>query len=417
MWAWLLAIITALATAWRPMWGMMVLVLAWPSYLLRTSIVGVPTTALELSIYAAAAAILIRLLTKSTTWHWVAMTKTTWWLLALWVIAWITATAMAADTAAALGALKAWMLDPLLFVAILAVVVRTVEDRQQIVNAALLSGVLVALAGLVQLLFFRSTLQEGRLSSWFAPVANYAAMYLAPLFVLGAGLLLHDRRTTWRWAAVIIIGLATILTLSFGAYLAVAVGLIYIWWYLPAGVSKRRLARIGAVVVVIGILGLTQTRNFQQHFDFTGRSSGSVRQQIWVTSWALIKQRPWFGVGPNNFETAYRAELPKHYFPPLEWLVAQPHNLYLALWLETGLLGLLTFLALLGRHTKLVWQKFLPDERHRAMAIASSAAMIAVIVHGFIDTPYFKNDLALEFLFLAVLPWLGRGTVQKNSVS
>ena len=125
-----------------------------------------------------------------------------------------------------------------------------------------------------------------------------------------------------------------------------------------------------------------------------------------------MKKNPIAGIGPNNFEAAYRTELPNHYFPPLEWLVAQPHNLALALWLETGLLGLLAFSGLFVYHVVVVWRKFLTRPMERPVAITSLAALIAIMTHGLFDTPYFKNDLAPLFLLLAILPWLGQ---EKNS--
>jgi O-antigen ligase len=75
------------------------------------------------------------------------------------------------------------------------------------------------------------------------------------------------------------------------------------------------------------------------------------------------------------------------YFPPLEWLVAKPHNLYLNLWLETGLLGLIGTLWFLGLYLRRM-------RRHPAGSIYA-AAVVSILVHGLVDTPLFKNDLAL----------------------
>jgi hypothetical protein len=34
------------------------------------------------------------------------------------------------------------------------------------------------------------------------------------------------------------------------------------------------------------------------------------------------------------------------------------------------------------------------------------AAMTAILVHGLVDTPYFKNDLAMMFWLILIIPWL-----------
>ena len=35
-------------------------------------------------------------------------------------------------------------------------------------------------------------------------------------------------------------------------------------------------------------------------------------------------------------------------------------------------------------------------------------ALVAVLVHGLVDVPYFKNDLSLEFWVLLGVAWAGR---------
>jgi hypothetical protein len=40
--------------------------------------------------------------------------------------------------------------------------------------------------------------------------------------------------------------------------------------------------------------------------------------------------------------------------------------------------------------------------------------LLAILVHGCLDTPYFKNDLAIEFLLIAILPWLGQKTSEQK---
>lgn len=395
-------------TIWRPRYGLSATILLWPAYLMRTTVLNVPTTALELSLYAVAAAVIIQRLAKKISWHWIRMNRWTWWLLAAWVGAWTIATVAAPDRVAALGASKAWLVDPLLFSALLVFIVRSENDRRLIIQAVTVSGLGVALFGLYQIWWWPQTLQEGRLSSFFHPVANYAAMYLEPIFVLTAGLLLFRYwRGVWWWFCAGVMLLAIILTRSYGGFLAVAVGVTLLWRYLPSGRLKKWLAIGSATAGLATLLLLINAPSFTQHFRLADRSSGLVRKEIWVTSWALIRQNPLVGIGPNNFEAAYQAEVPKHYFPPLEWLVAKPHNLYLALWLELGLLGLLAFMAPLIRHIRLLRKHFILMPEEKAVAVASLAALVAILVHGLVDTPYFKNDLAMEYMLVALLPWLG----------
>lgn len=400
---------------WRPTYGVFAVVVLWPAYLLHLTITGIPTTILELSLYALGLAVLLSLLAHRLDRRWPRFPKTLLVLLAVWAIAWAVATIGASDHRAALGALKAWLVDAYIFGGLLALLIRSERERRQLLQVALISGVIVAVAGFYEYVFRHASLQDGRLSSFFHPVPNYAAMYLAPLIVIGlAALLMKYIRPRW-WIAVGVIIVALAMTFSYGGYMSLGAGSIIIWLTLPKGGLKTKLLIGGVVAAGLIVIMLSTTKNFAEHFTNADRTSGLVRQQIWVTSWALIQQRPVLGLGPNNFEAAYRRELPKHYFPPLEWLVAQPHNLALALWLETGLLGLLTFAALCCCYVRTVWRNFLPRPDQRAAAVASMAALTAILIHGLVDTPYFKNDLAPLFIFVMVFPWLGQTTLQSTA--
>src|SRR5262249_42068731 len=139
-----------------------------------------------------------------------------------------------------------------------------------------------------------------------------------------------------------IIGLITLgLSYSYGGFLAVVVGVITLLVLtLPGSVRRKVIWGIASVVVLVFLIQLPSTR-FHEKLNFTTRSSGLVRTQIWRTAIEIGKQHPLFGIGPNTFERAYRKVAPTLYHPPLEWLVAKPHNLYLNLWVETGILGLI----------------------------------------------------------------------------
>ncbi|MDO8444025.1 MAG: hypothetical protein Q7S80_00785, partial [bacterium] len=74
-----------------------------------------------------------------------------------------------------------------------------------------------------------------------------------------------------------------------------------------------------------------------------------------------------------------------------------PHNVYLAMWLNLGILGLIIFVIMVVNFFRRLW-----PQRNYYLALCLMAAMSAILIHGLFDTTYFKNDLsAIFWLILA----------------
>ena len=80
-----------------------------------------------------------------------------------------------------------------------------------------------------------------------------------------------------------------------------------------------------------------------------------------------------------------------------------PHEILLDFWVETGIAGVIVFGLLIWRYMAALRAACRRDEATRAWTIALAASMIALIVHGLVDVPYFKNDLAMLFWLLLAL--------------
>ena len=79
-----------------------------------------------------------------------------------------------------------------------------------------------------------------------------------------------------------------------------------------------------------------------------------------------------------------------------------PHNLLLATWLETGLLGLVGLMAalvLVG--TGLV--RALRESQTRPIAAVLVGSWFVILAQGLVDTPVWKNDLFVLFWLLVAV--------------
>ena len=97
-------------------------------------------------------------------------------------------------------------------------------------------------------------------------------------------------------------------------------------------------------------------------------------------------------------------EYRKQMWQPTE-IYMYPHNIFLNFWSELGIFGALLFSWIIA---KFLWQSgyFLIKEKdhlERYFVLGLAASMIALVVHGLVDVPYFKNDLAALFWVIIAL--------------
>jgi O-antigen ligase len=108
----------------------------------------------------------------------------------------------------------------------------------------------------------------------------------------------------------------------------------------------------------------------------------------------MLKDHPLFGVGLSGFPIVVK---PYHHAQGVE-IFQYPHNLVLATWSEIGLMGLIGFILVL------IWFFRRAYKLHATRyTLLLAAAMVAILVHGLVDVPYFKNDLSMLIWLLIFL--------------
>lgn len=123
--------------------------------------------------------------------------------------------------------------------------------------------------------------------------------------------------------------------------------------------------------------------------------SGGVRRSQWTETVEMLKDRPLQGAGLAGYPTVF---VPYH-DPKLYEIFQYPHNVILNFWVEMGLFGVIAFLWLALVTGKLAWQR-----RTDPLVLTAFAALLTMTIHGLVDVPFFKNDLAvLTAFFMAMM--------------
>jgi O-antigen ligase len=235
--------------------------------------------------------------------------------------------------------------------------------------------------------------------------ANAVALYVVPIVAMAISLALYGRQEE-RWGGAVFVVIGTIITaLSFsrGGYLALAAVV-----FGAVLMNRHWLPLLGAAL--IGLVGLALIPPIRQRIliqtqDVYGNTIQS-RIDLWTAAVKLIEHRPLFGAGLSGFQ---HMAAPYYTHLHTEANFIDPHNIVLNFWVETGLLGLIAFAWLTVVAVQVSWRGWRQGSAGwRAFHLGVLLAMVAVVVHGLVDVPYFKNDLSLEFWTLIGLTWAGR---------
>jgi O-antigen ligase len=375
-----------------------------PLYLVRFSVFGIPSTLLEAMIYVLFLVWVLGETKKENRFG--RMTslvqneqRLSYGIVLLFSGLLISA-AFSDDLRTSLGIVKGWFFDPLLVFLIFVSCIRNEKDIKKVLLSWTLSGFTVAVAGIGYYLAGNLTF-DGRVKAFYLS-PNHLAMYLAPSLLIAIWFFLKKESSfskdiekgaklligSLAPLAIIVISISLYLTHSFGSLLGISASLFCMFgkrFFAEVRAKKRS----GYVLVFLAILSFGVFLVYGKMVQIEnsgGRSSFHSRLMIWEASWEMIKESPVVGIGPGTFQEKYLSIKSRFKDPYLEWAVSQPHNIFLDFYLQTGLVGFAGFLLLLS------WF-FGKDNR----SDISKLLMVYVLIHGLIDTTYWKNDLAVMF--------------------
>lgn len=271
----------------------------------------------------------------------------------------------------------------------------------------LFSYCLVGFAGIIALIqyFTLVTLPVGwwgnanepkRAIAFFAHPNAYALFvtpllaWLIPDFVKK----IQQKNELWlvvAWA-VGLVGL--MLSLSRGAWLGLLSSIVV---FVLLSANKKVLLGFGVMLVLLaGVVFAVPNLRYRVLLPFHGEKSTVSRFSLWQTGEKMIQSSPVLGLGVSGFDTNWENF---NTDPNLEHYNF-PHNIVLNFWIDSGLLGLLSIMLVFVSSVIFGWVN-----KKNTIAFGLLLAMVAIAVHGLVDIPYFKNDLALIFWLLLGLSW------------
>jgi O-antigen ligase len=378
-----------------------------PAYTIRWRVGPLPTTLLELAIAVTFAAFVVESIRLGS--------RPAWWTNVtlpafVFLIAGAISVIVPPDHRAAAGLFRAYVVEPIAFGFVVMNAITTARRALAVAAGLALGGAVAGLAN--SIVVIGALLHHTYDVAQTPPVviyntANAVALYLVPLVAFAGAVVLHwpGRKERILAGAFVAVGVfCVLLSFSRGGYLAlaaVAVGLALShrrgWWLIGAG-----------AVVAAGLLLIPAfRRRIETEINFGDPHNTLVgRSHLWDATFQMLRDHPVFGAGLSGFATAiapyWNATHPDRF--------TYPHNIVLNFWTETGILGLVAFAAIVGAAIARAWRGWRrSDNEWRVIHLGVFVALVAVLVHGLVDVPYWKNDLSLEFWALLGLTFAVAG--------
>jgi O-antigen ligase len=325
-----------------------------------------------------------------------------------------------------------------LLLALALAVIRTVRDVHFLVWAMIGAGVAQALLGFWQWVQVTGTHTASadslRVFGTFGQPNPYSG-YLNFSLPLALVLIFLSKDVRERWlaaASAILIAGAEVLADSRGGDLGLAAAAIVL---IVVGLRRERLVGLALLILIpLGAIAWfahlipAHIRNSliaQVSIGPVTNANFSVQERLahWVAGLRMFRAHPLLGVGAGNYGAAY----PQYQLPDWMEALGQAHNYYINAAAETGILGLLAILALVGialfvgwRATRMQANQWKAGAQYGArlgwaLALGLLAVLVAQSVHNLTDD-LFVHGMELQFaLCLACLLVLGRRDTTSTS--
>jgi len=248
----------------------------------------------------------------------------------------------------------------------------------------------------------------GRLKASFSNPNDFAGYIIAVLPALYCMLFIKFEKlkpklilTARLFIAALFITGVLLLAMAFtrGAWLAFGVSLIFV--LVTSFISPhKRFKAMAFLAIILLVVFLASALMFSERIEQRIESmsnikylAANIRFHLWQEAVGIIEDFPIFGAGPNTYSKI------APYYKSVSGGGIYPHNSYLHMAAEIGILGLLAFLWVLWRFFKQGFRMLtrLEDSNEALLLLGIMAGLLAFLVQSFFDTNLFALRLVMLF--------------------
>lgn len=312
--------------------------------------------------------------------------------------------------------------------------IRSQEQINRIVKAMLITCGLVCAYG-VYGYYTGIAIRDERLVATFE-YHSRIAKYISLLLPIAVCLFFWYKDKLSRLSLslfVILCSFSLVLTMNRTSWVAIFIAMIFI------GFATQKKLLMAVFIGVCGLLIFILPSKFITHAKtitqvnkyFTSKEILGERLLCWKSSIAIIKDHPVLGIGPGkkNFRDAYQQyrkkikatekQLKGEKAPEQQQemktqkkdrarkvaSLSHAHNILLHVWVETGMVGLLSFLWLFATvfYAAIKSWRFSRVGYEKMLLLGITASLIAIFSHGFTDSFWKKPDALFLWYIISIL--------------
>jgi len=333
-----------------------------------------------------------------------------------------------------LGAFFTKFLEGILLYFIITEVIKKDKDVYIIIILLFCSALVVSLDGIAQKFFtgtdiFRQmSMTRGGITAAFNHKNDLGGYLLFPILALFSVMLyrlrriiLNKREQLSKYLFLcysllfLLLNFIMLLTNSWGAWISLIVGILLLSFLM----GKRAFVPIIILLCLLSISCVLYPNFIPQEYLFDSQKQMNTlagRLVNWKPAIAMIKDRPFFGFGLNTYMVASQMYL--------QSMMTYAHNCYLQMAAEMGIIGLLTFFALILRlfyaNMILILRTAAADiakQRMRYLLIGLLSGLFAFLLHSAVDTNLYSLQLNTLFWYMIGVTVCVYNILKKRKVS
>lgn len=300
---------------------------------------------------------------------------------------------------------------------------KPLQERQLLASVFLAASIICVYAiyqyfiGLRHTLEYLSPAQQGNYAGKFLSSRRVFATFISPnifasyivmMLFVSMGLLRcsKGRERLTYWIGITVMALSLFYTKSFGGLLAFIIAFFLFMPHLLPPFKFRRIKTLWFSFIIIFITcsfilicRLLFWDRLSQFLDLRNPHNSMVQRfYYWKASINMIKDFPFTGIGWRKFEMLYE------FYKPLAANISRySHNVFLQIQVETGLLGLVSFLLIVATflHNGLIVLRNSTEQTD--LKIGLFYAGCAFLIHNVIDLSFYFGQAAFFWWMIAGL--------------